>query len=99
MMVASDAEEEDVKVTPDKVDDTQIEGSKPVEGDTVADKEVPMATNKDDGGQTSKSTAKIPVQKHSNRVSSGTQDGLVCYNRDILADGHKDRQGSSYELL
>ena len=34
----SDAEEEDIKVVPDEVDDTQIKGSKPVEADTAADK-------------------------------------------------------------
>ena len=66
----SDADEEDIKVVPDEVDDTQIEGSKPAEADTVTDKEVPKATNKEDGGQTSKSTDKKPVQKHSNRASS-----------------------------
>ena len=37
----SDADEEDIKVVPDEVDDTQIKGSKPAEGDTVTDKEVP----------------------------------------------------------
>ena len=67
----SDAEE-DIKVVPDEVDDTQIEGSKPVEVDTVTDKEVPEATNKEDGSQTLKSTDKKPAQQHSNRASSGT---------------------------
>ena len=57
----SDADEEDIEVVPDKVDDTQIEGSKPAGADTVADKEVPKATNKEDGSQTSKSTYKKPV--------------------------------------
>ena len=42
----SDADEEDIEVVPDEVGDTQIEGSKPAEADTVADKEVPKATNK-----------------------------------------------------
>ena len=87
----SDADEEDFEVVPDEVDDTQIEGSKPVEADTVRDKEVPKATNKEDGGQTLKSMDKKPVQKHSNRASSGTQDGPVCYDRDILTDGCKDK--------
>ena len=32
----SDADKKDIEVVPDKVDDTQIEGSKPVEADTVA---------------------------------------------------------------
>ena len=65
----SDADEEDIKVVPDEVDDTQIEGSKPVEADTIADKEVPEATNKD-GSQTSKPMDEKPAQKHSNRASS-----------------------------
>ena len=86
----SDAEE-DIKVDPDEVDDTQIKGLKPVEADTITDKEIPEATNKEDGGQTSKSTDKKPAQQHSKRASSGTQDGPVCYNRDILTDGHKDK--------
>ena len=68
----SDAEEEDIEVVPDEVDDTQIEGSKPVEADTIADKEVPEATNREDDGQTSKSMDKKPAQHHSNRASSGT---------------------------
>ena len=68
----SDAQEEDIKVIPDKVDDTQIEGLMPVEADTIVDKEVPEATNKEDSGQTSKSTDKKPAQQHSNRASSGT---------------------------
>ena len=59
-------------MVPDEVDDTQIEGSKPAEADTVADKEVPKATSKEDDGQTSKSTDKKPVQKCSNRASSGS---------------------------
>ena len=87
----SDAEEEDIKVVPDKVDDTQIEGSKPVEADTIRDKKVPEATNKENGSQTSKSMDKKLAQQHSNRASSGTQDGLVCYDMDILADGCKDK--------
>ena len=55
----------------DEVDDTQIKGSKLVEANTVTDK-VPEATNKEDGGQTWRSTDKKPAQKHSNRASSGT---------------------------
>ena len=68
----SDADKEDIKVVPDEVEDTQIEGLKPVKADTITDKEVPEATNKEDGGQTSKSTHKKPSQQHSNRASSGT---------------------------
>ena len=68
----SDADEEDIEVVPDEVDDTQIKGLKPAEADTVADKEVSKATNKEDGGQTSKSTEKKSVHKCSNRASSGS---------------------------
>ena len=68
----SDADEEDNKVVPDEVEDTQIKGSKPAEADTVTDKEVPKATNKEDGSQTLKSTDKKPVQKCSSRASSGS---------------------------
>ena len=63
--------EEDVKVIPDEVDDAQIKGSKPAGIDTLPDNEVPEAINKEDGGQTSKSTDKKPIQKCSNRASSG----------------------------
>ena len=87
----SDAEEDDIEVVPDEVDDTQIEGSKPVEAILVADKEVPKATSKEDGGQTSKSVDKVPARQHSNKTSSGTQDGLACYDWDVLTDGHKDK--------
>ena len=86
----SDADKEHIEVVPDEAGDTQIEGSKPVEADTVAD-EVPEATNKKDGSQTLKSMDKKPAQKHSNRASSETQDGPVCYSWDILTDGHKDK--------
>ena len=59
-------------MVPDEVDDTQNEGSKPVEADTVIDKELPKATKKVYGGQTLKSMDKKPIQKHSNRASSGS---------------------------
>ena len=54
----SGADEEDIKVVPDEVDDTQIKGLKPAEADTATDKEVPKAANKEDGSQTSKSMDK-----------------------------------------
>ena len=50
----SDADKEDIKVIPDKVDDTQIEGSKSAETIFIVDQEVLKATNKEDGGQTLK---------------------------------------------
>ena len=66
----SNADEEDIEVVPDEVDDTQIKCLKPAEADIVADKDVPKATNKEDGSQTSKSIDKKPVYKCSNRASS-----------------------------
>ena len=66
----SDADEEDIEVVPDEVDDSQMEGSKPVEADTVTDKEAQEATNKEGGSQTLKSMDKKPAQKYSNRASS-----------------------------
>ena len=71
-------------MVPDEVDDTQIEGSKPAEADTLADNEVPNATNKEDGGQTWKPMDTKPVHKCSNRASSGSQDGPVCYGPSSL---------------
>ena len=68
-----------------------MKGLKLAEADTVIDKEVPKATNKEDGSQTSKSMDKKPVHKHSNRASAGSPDGPACYDRDILADGQKDK--------
>ena len=56
----------------DEVDDTQIEGLKPVGADTLANNEGQEATNKEDDGQTLKPTDKKPVQKCSNRASIGS---------------------------
>ena len=92
----SDADEEDIELVPDEVDDTQIEGLKPAEADTVTGKEVPKATNKEDGSQTLKSMDEKPVHKCSNRASSGSQDDPVCYDRDILADGQKDKYSKDH---
>ena len=57
----------------------------------LTDNEVPKATNKEDGGQTSKSTDKKPIWKCRNGASSRSPDCPVCYDRDILADGQKDK--------
>ena len=75
----SDAEEDDIEVIPDEVDDTQVESSKPVRAISAADKEVQKATNKSGGSQTLKSADKNPTH-HSNKASSGTRDGPVCYD-------------------
>ena len=56
----SEVDEEDVEVVPDKVDDAQIVGSKPVGADTLTDNEGQEVANKDDG-QTSKPAEKKPV--------------------------------------
>ena len=80
-------DEEDIEVAPDEVDDAQIEGLKPAGADTLPDNEGQETINKEDDGKTSKPTDKKPVQKHSIRASSGSQDGPVCYDKDILARG------------
>ena len=68
----SEADKEDVKVVPDKVDDAQTEGLKLAVADTLPDNEGQEATNKEDDGRTLKNTDKKPVQKCSNRASSGS---------------------------
>ena len=68
----SKVDEEGIEVVPDEVDDAQIEGSKPVGADTLTDNEGQEATNKEDGGQTSKPTGKKTVQKCNNWASSGS---------------------------
>ena len=73
----SNADEEDIEVVPDEVDDTQIKGFKPAEADTVAGKNAPKATNKEDGGQTLKSTDKKPVHKCSNREFKMVQSAMI----------------------
>ena len=52
--------------------DIQTEGSKPAVADTLPDNEGQEANNQGDDGKTLKSTDKKPVQKHSNRASSGS---------------------------
>ena len=66
----SEVDGEDVEVIPDKVDDVQMESSKPVGASTPADNEDQEATNKEDGSQTSKPADKKLVQNCSNRASS-----------------------------
>ena len=68
----SEVDEEDTEVVPDKENDAQIEGSKPAGADTLTNNEGQEETNKEDDGQTSKLADKKPVQKHSNRASSGS---------------------------
>ena len=57
----SEADEEDVEVVPDEVDDAQTEGLKPAGANTLPDNEGQEATNKEDDGRTSKHTDKKPV--------------------------------------
>ena len=87
----SKVDKEDVEVVLDEVDDAQMEGSKPVDADTLANNEGQEATNKEDGSQTLKPADKKSVQKGSNRASSGCRDGPVSYDKDILADGQKNK--------
>ena len=68
----SEVDEEDAEVVPDEEGDAQVEGSKPAGANTLADTEGQEETNKEDDGQTSKSADKKPVQKCSNRASSGS---------------------------
>ena len=74
-------------MVPDEVDDAQTEGSKPAGADTLPDNEGQEATNKEDDGRTLQHTDEKQVQKHSNRASSGSQDGPVCYDKGILTRG------------
>ena len=76
----SDAEEDDIEVVPYKVDNTQVESSKPVGAISTADIEVQKATLKSGGSQTLKSADKNPIDQPSNKASSGTRDSPVCYN-------------------
>ena len=87
----SKADEEDVEVVPDEVYDAQTEGLNLAGPDTLPNNEGQEATNKEDDGKILKPTDKKPVQKHSNRASSGSRDGLVCYNKDVVARGQKDK--------
>ena len=87
----SEVDEEDVKVVTDKVDDAQTEGSKPVGANTLPDNEGQEVTNKEDGSQTLKPTDKKPVRKCSNWALSGSQDGPVSYDKDVLTKGQKNK--------
>ena len=86
-----EVDKEDIEVVPDKIDDAQVEGLKLVHADTLTNNEGQEVTNKEDGGQTSKPADKKPVQKCSNRALSGSQDGPVSYNKDVLSDGQKNK--------
>ena len=68
----SKADEEDVEVVLDEVDDAQTEGLKPAGVDTLPHNEGQEATNKEDDGRTPQHTDKKPVQKCTNRASSGS---------------------------
>ena len=68
----SEVDKEDAEVVPDEEDDAQVEGLKPAGADTLTDTEGQEETNKEDDSQTSKLADKKPVQKRSNRASSGS---------------------------
>ena len=78
-------------MVPDEEDDTQIKTSRSVEDNTLQDNEGQEETNKEDGDQTTKPGDKKPVQKHGNWASSGSQDGLVSHDKDVLAAGRKTK--------
>ena len=63
----------------------------PAGADTLPNNEGQEATNKEDDGKTLKSTDKKPVQKCSNRALSGSRDDSVCYDKNILTRGLKDK--------
>ena len=92
----SNAEEDDIKVVPDEVDDTLIESLKPGGAISTADKEVQKATNKSGGGQTSKSADKNLTCQPSNKASSGTRHSPVCYDQSILTEGCRDKYLKDY---
>ena len=73
----SDAEEDNIEVVPDEVDDTQVESSKPVGAVSTADEEDQKTTNNSSGSQTLKSADKNPTNQPSNKALSGTRDGPV----------------------
>ena len=86
----SDAED-DIRVVPDEIDDTQVKSSKPVGATSATGKEVWKAANKSGGGQASKSAEKNQTGQPSNKASSGTRDRPVSYDRSILAKGCRDK--------
>ena len=48
-------------------------------------------TNKSGGSQASKSADKNLTHHSSNKTSSGTRDGPVCYNKSILTEGPQNK--------
>ena len=76
---------------PDKADDVPIKTLKSAGDDTLPDNEGQDGTNKEGGYQTAKSGDKKPVQKHDMQSSSGSRDGPVSYNKDVLATGQKTK--------
>ena len=70
---------------------TQIETSRSAGDNMLQDDETQEESNKEDGGQTAKPDDKKPVQKHGTWPSSGSRDGPVSLDRDILAKGKKTK--------
>ena len=80
----SGVDEEDAEVIPDEEDDAQIKTLKSAGDGTLPDNEGQEGTSKEDGDQTAKFGDKKPDQKHGNQASSGSQDGPVSYDKEIL---------------
>ena len=87
----SDAKEDDIEVVPNEADDTQVGSSKPEGAVSAADEEVQKTSDKSGGGHISKSADKNMTHHCSNKSSSGTRDGPVCYDQSILTEGCKDK--------
>ena len=68
-------------------DDAQMEDSKPAGANTLTDNEGQQETNKEDGDQTAKPADEKTVQKCGKWASSGSQDGPVTYDKNILTKG------------
>ena len=87
----SEVDEEDAGVIPDEEDDTKIKNLKPTGNDMLPDNEGQEETNKEDGDQTAKPGDKKLVQKCGNQASSGSRDGPVSYDKDVLAKGRRTK--------
>ena len=83
----SGVNEEDAEVVPDKEDDTQIKTSRSAGDNMLQDNEGQEETNKEDGDQAAKPDDKKPVGMPGTQPSSGSQDGLVSVDRDVLTKG------------
>ena len=78
-------------MVPDDEDNTQIKTLRSAEDNMLQDNEGHEETNKEDGDQTAKPGDKKQVQKHGNQASSGSQDGPVSHDKDVLTADQKTK--------